>query len=125
MKRLITERQEQIYRMRHHDFGGMSTKEVAAELGIIIQAVNEHMHKMRKKAPQLFPILTKRQAEILNLHSQLGLSPKEIGLRLGISDITVRGTLHKLQHPNIFVPGKKGTSAEYETWMDFAVKQKF
>ena len=124
MKRFITERQEEIYRMRHHDFGGMSTKQVAAMLGIAIQVVNGHMYKMRKIAPQLFPILSKRQTEILNLHLQFDMSPKEIGLRLGISDITVRGTLHKLRHPNIFVPGKKGTPVEYETWMDFNVKRK-
>lgn len=122
-QRLITERQEQIYRMRHHDFGGMTTKQVATELGVKPRVIRKHMQKMKSIAPQLFPILAKRQAEVLRLW--LSLSPQEMGLYLNIEVMTVYGILRDLRNMGVLIPGERHRPKRYADWMDFWIKQKF
>ena len=61
MKRNLTKREEQIIRLVHHEFEGRSRKVAAARLGITPQALSYHLRQIKKKAPQLFPILTKEQ----------------------------------------------------------------
>lgn len=104
MKRLITERQEQIYRLRHHDFAGLTTKQVAAMLGITTHTVARHMWGMQKVAPQLFPILTRRQADIYHMFVNVGLEQEVIAGTLGISKSCVGVLIHRMKHKGMYVP---------------------
>lgn len=63
-KRLITKKQEKAYRLCHHDFEGLSAEEAAERLGISVRAINRTLERLEKIAPQLFPILSVRQAEM-------------------------------------------------------------
>lgn len=125
MNRLITERQEQIYRMRHHDFGGMSTKEVAAVLGIEVQCVNLHMRKMKKVASQLFPILTHRQLEVYKLYVEMNLSGNAVSELLGIARPTIQSKLDEIKRKGLHIPKRAKRIVRYSCWMDSEVKQKF
>lgn len=104
IERLITHRQEQIYRMRHHDFSGMTTKQVTAILGITTHSVARHMWEMQKIAPQLFPILTKRQADIYHLFMNVGLRQKAIASVLSISKSCVGVLIHRMKHKGMYIP---------------------
>lgn len=107
MKRLISERQEQIYRMRHHNFDGLTTKQVAVMLGITTHSVARHMWEMQKIAPQLFPILTKRQADIYHMFVNVGLEQKVIGRVLGISKSCVGVLIYRIKNKGMFVPRRR------------------
>ena len=126
MNRLITKRQEQIYRLRHHDFVGLTTKQVAAMLGITIQCVTKHMRQMKKIAPQLFPIFTGLQAEIYSLFVCAGLEQKIIGKMLGISEKSVSTMLRRLRNSGINVPlRQRKRIIRYAGWMSSKIVMKF
>lgn len=125
MERLITERQEQIYRMRHHDFGGMSTKQVATMLGVEVQCINLHMREMKKVAPQLFPILTCRQLEVYKLYVEMNLSGNAVSELLSIARPTVQSKLDEIKRKGLHVPKRAKRIVRYSCWMDSKVIRKF
>ena len=125
MTRLITHRQEQIYRMRHHDFAGLTTKQVAAMLRITTHSVARHMWEMQKVVPQLFPILTKRQADIYHMFVNAGLEQKVIGRILGISSNCVGVLIHRMKHKGMYVPRRLYHVLYMPRAHDHQIRQKF
>ena len=126
MKRLITHRQEQIYRMRHHDFAGLTTKQVAGVLGVTTKCITKHMRQMKKIAPQLFPIFTELQTEIYSLFVCAGLEQKVIGKMLGISEKSVSTMLRRLRNDGINVPlRQRKLYMRYAEWMSSKIVHKF
>jgi DNA-binding CsgD family transcriptional regulator len=84
MERVISEIEEQILRLHHHDFAGLSIDDTAAKLGITVDEVKTHLRHIKKVAPQMFPILTQRQRAIIMMYDQHA-SRKAISEALGIS----------------------------------------
>ena len=125
MTRQITERQETIFRMRHHDFGGMTTKQVAVKLEITTHTVARHMWEMQKVAPQLFPILTKRQASIYHMFVNVGLEQKIIAGILGISSNCVATQIHRLRKKGMYVPRRLHHTLYMPRAHDHQIRQKF
>ena len=125
-QRLITHRQEQIYRLRHHDFAGLTTKQVAGMLRITTKCVTKHMRQMKKIAPQLFPIFTGLQTEIYSLFVCAGLEQKVIGKMLGISEKSVSTILRRLRNNEINVPLRQRKKIiRYAEWMSSKTVMKF
>ena len=81
-RRLITKRQEEILRLCHHDFAGMSQSEAAEKLGISRQAICLVLAKIEKRMPSMFPILTKYEMQVFSLFTVEGLDAEEIALYL-------------------------------------------
>jgi DNA-binding CsgD family transcriptional regulator len=125
MTRHITHRQEQIYRLRHHNFDGLTTKQVATMLGITTHSVARHMWEMQKIAPQLFPILTKRQADIYHMFAELGLEQKIIAGILGISKSCVGVLIHRLRNKGIYVPRRRRHVLYMPKAHDHLIRMKF
>jgi len=125
MTRLISERQEQIYRMRHHDFDGLTTKQVATMLGITTHTVARHMWEMQKIAPQLFPILTKRQADIYHMFVNAGLEQKVIAGILDISKSCVGVLIHRVKDKGMYVPRRLHHVLYMPRAHDHQIRQKF
>jgi len=126
MTRHITHRQEQIYRLRHHDFGGMSTKQVAAMLGVTPKCINSHMREMKKIAPQLFPILTQRQMDVYILYEKMGMTHPEVEKHLGMSAGTSGATVWYMRRKGMFLqPDCIHRVDTYSSWMDSKIRYKF
>ena len=53
-KRIISQREEQAYRLTSEDFQGLSVQEAATRMNITPTGVYKLLQKVRKKAPQLF-----------------------------------------------------------------------
>ena len=124
-QRLITHRQEQIYRMRHHNFAGLTTKQVAGMLRITTHSVARHMWEMQKVAPQLFPILTRQQADVYHMFVNVGLEQKVIGEILGISKSCVCVLIHRMKHKGMFVPRRRRHVLYMPKAHDHLIKRKF
>jgi transposase len=88
--------------MRHHDFAGLTTKQVAAKLGVTPKCINSYMRKMRKIAPQLFPILTPRQMDVYVLYEQMGMSHPEVEKYLGMSAGTSGATIWYMRKKGMY-----------------------
>jgi DNA-binding CsgD family transcriptional regulator len=93
--------------MRHHDFDGLTTKRVAAMLSITTHSVARHMQEMQKVAPQLFPILTRQQADIHHLFVNVGLRQKTIAELLNISKSCVGVLVHRIRAKGMYIPRRQ------------------
>jgi len=124
-KRLITERQEQALRLCHHDHEGLTLTEAAEHMGITHQAVSKLLAKVKKVAPQLFPILSKQEAKCYHYLTVDGLLPKDIAHTLNISVKAVYLTLDRCAAKGLSFSGPRGNVLSYKEWMDDIVKEKF
>lgn len=94
-KRKITKEQEDAFRLRHHDHEGLTEEEAADELGISPRAVRGRLTRMQKIAPQLFPILNRKNAKVWGLWREGGLTCAEISERMGTTE---KAITERLQH---------------------------
>jgi len=97
MKRLITEKQEEVYRCRHHDFEGLTEKETALKLKIAVQTVREHLTNLKKNTPQLFPILSKENAEAWGRWYVGGQTCAEIAEIMGTTEDVILKRLQRVK----------------------------
>ena len=84
-KRLITKKQEEIFKLCHHDFEGLSQTEAAERLGITQSAVLQALACVEKVLPQFFPILTKQEAQIYHYYMAEGWEVDEISEYTGLT----------------------------------------
>jgi len=124
-KRLITKRQEQIFRLVHHNFGGLSQVEAAKKLGISPSTISTTLTACKKIMPQMFPILTKLEAKYYRLYTIEGWSVKEIADRLNKSQTTIYEGFQRIKDKGISCLKTKGRLLSYDSSMDADVKQKF
>lgn len=94
-KRNITKDQEDAFRLRHHDHEGLTEEEAADELGISSRAVRGRLTRMQKVAPQLFPILSRKNAKLWEMWHRGGLACAEIAERVKCTESAVT---QRLQH---------------------------
>ena len=124
MKRNLTEFEEQVIRLIHHDFEGLTQRETAERLGTSQGSVSRALARIKKKAPQLFPILTTRQAAIHLRITELGQTHQEIADVLNVSVKTVDRIVEQMRIKGVNFAGPPKTT-QYETYMDGEVKRKF
>jgi DNA-binding CsgD family transcriptional regulator len=122
MQRLITQREEEAYRLCSSDFNNLSVDEAAAKMGVSHKAVLKLLKSVEHKAPQLPPVLTPRQQAVLLLIEK-GLRPTEISTAMGLSESDVSNVIKFLSERKfISVPAK---TISYKPSMDNKVIHKF
>lgn len=123
-KRTITKTEERIYRTCHQDFGAMTTKMAAGKLWVSQGHIQRTLRNLKKKAPQLFPILTQRQACIKDMISLWGYTHRAVAIALEISESTVDSTVAMLKVKGICFD-KSHKTVQYKKWMDKAIRKRF
>ncbi len=93
MKRTISKFDEHVLRLVHHDFQGMTQKEAAFCLDVSQQTVNRAIARLKKLAPQFFPILTKHQKFVHYCITERGMTHESIARLIGSSVRTVESTV--------------------------------
>jgi len=125
-KRKLTPRQVEAYILCHHDFQGLTTEQTAAIMGITPGQVSKLLQRMEKNAPQLFPILTKLQAEMH--HKSIGIdnnSVSEMAESMNITPESVSRNLHTAR-AKLGLPFKShGRPLQFCRDMESQVKEKF
>lgn len=128
MTRKIPEILERVYRLRHHNFAGLDSKTVAKILGVTQHCINKYMQKLKRIAPQLFPILTKRQMDVYVLREYMGMTHPEIEQHLGMSPGTSGATVYFMRKKGMYFQPDvrhRANTVWYRTWMDDEVVRKF
>lgn len=125
MERLITEKQEQILRLVHHDFEGLSQAEAAKKLNISQAAISDALVRIEKVMPQIFPILTKLEVERYHLYCIEGWSIKDIAEHFGLTPDSIYKALKRARDKGMFFPEPKGKMLSYNSDMDMNVKREF
>lgn len=127
MRCRITKDEIQCYRLRHHNFKGLTTKETAEKMKIAPEKVRTLLKSLRAKAPQLFPILTYRQHLVYWLYAKKGLSRHRIAVYLDTAYSNVWDLLNRARQKGM--PFLKSTGfgdiATYENGMDNHIIHKF
>ena len=95
--RIITKEQEDAYRLRHHDFEGLTEEEAADKLGISVRAVRGRLTRMQKIAPHLFPVLSRENAKIWRLWYDRGISCAGIAERTGRTEGAIIQRLQRIK----------------------------
>lgn len=124
-KRIITKRQEQILRLCHHDFEGLSQSEAAQRLGVSQSVISNTLKQIEKILPQYFPILTKLEAQIYHHYMVEGWSVDEIANHLGQGTNAVYKTLQRAKDKGMYFSDAKGRVLSYNSNMDTNVKKQF
>lgn len=127
MRAHITKDEEWCYRLRHHNFAGLTTRETAKEMNITVEKVRLLLKSLRVKAPQLFPILTYRQYLVYWLYTEKGLSKHKIAKCLNTAYSNVWGLLDRAKKKGMpfLEPRGFGDMAAYENGMDDYIIYKF
>lgn len=127
MQRKITEQEERCYRLRHHNFEGLTTKETAKKMKITPKTVRTLLKSLKAKAPQLFPILTFRQWLIYWLYAKKGLPMYKIAECLNTTQSNIWGLLDKAKKKGMpfLEPCGFGPTAVYEKNMDNHIIHRF
>ncbi len=125
MKKNLTDKQVQAYRLVSGEFEGLSTDEAARRMSITPQAVNRLLDRARTVCPQLFPLLTKQEANVKALFA-IGWTRAEIAdqLQVGLSRVSqIIGVINDKQGTNLQLSPIKMLS--YQPWMDNKIVRKF
>ena len=124
-KRLITKREEQIFKLVHHDFGGLSQVEAAQQLGISRSTISHALARVKKTLPQYFPILTKLEAKCYHYYMIEGWSVFDIAEYMDKSQNMIYETLHRARDKGMFFTEAKGRVLSYDESMDAKIKEQF
>ncbi len=127
MNRQITELEEKAYRLCHHDFEGLTVAQAAIRMELREHIVRRLLKSLKRKAGQLFPILTKRQFLIYKLRTEKGHTQQEIAAILRTTQSNIHDVLDRMKEqgmPGLNVEGL-GDTVSYDSSMDKHVKQRF
>ena len=126
MERKIIKLEEQAYRLVHHEHGGLTIREAAIKMKLREHIVRRLLKSMKSKAPQLFPMLTKRQYQIYQCYVERGLSQFTIAAMLNTTQPAIQATLDRMKKkgmPGIDING--ATTVRYDPSQDRYIKRKF
>ena len=124
MEKKLTDKQIRVYRLRSGDFEGLSVVEAAAKMGITRQAVTLLLKRAEESCPELFPILTKQEADAKALLAA-GWTNVDIANRLQVSLSRVSqiiGSIGEKEHTTCHRPVK---ILSYQPHLDSQIRRKF
>ncbi len=124
MKKNLSDKQVQAYRLVSGEFEGLSTNEAAKRMSITPQAVNRLLSRAKKLCPKLFPLLTKQEADVKALF-RAGWANDEIAdeLQVSLSRISqIAGAVNEKQGTACSRPVKM---LSYQPYMDSQIVRKF
>ncbi len=122
--RILSDFEEKVIRLIHHNFEGLTQTEAAKQLNVSQAQVSRAVHHIEEVAPQLFPILTKRQAYIKDCIVEEGLTHKQIATILKISEGTLNSQVATLKAKGVYFEKPKKT-VRYKAHHDKDIKHKF
>lgn len=122
---MLTKKQEEVIRLCHQDFGGLTEAEAAERLGIDQSSVSRRLARAEANAPQLFPIITKLQAQCHHYLMCDGWSPKEIAEYIGKPINSVYKALQACGKKGLPLSTSHGDVMRYDPGMDAEVVKKF
>lgn len=124
MERVIGKFEEQVIRLCHHDFEGLTQQEAAERLGVSQAAISRIISWWKEKAPQLFPILTKQQDVIRRCIADWGWTHQGVAKFLSISKDTVDSMVATMKAKGMWFEKPRKT-IRYETYHDDSIVRKF
>ena len=124
IKRNITEREEEAFRLVSGDFGGLTPEQAAKEMSVSEQRINTLLQNVKTKAPQLFPMITKSEANVL-VRIKEGQDDEYILRAEGLTPAQLVRALRNLRAAGRIEQAAKIRVLQYEAHMDAEIERKF
>lgn len=124
MKHKVTKDEELAYRLCHHEFAGHTVKAAAVIMNVKPSKVYRLLASLKKKAPQLFPILTQKQYAVYKLYLE-GLTQSEIAESVNRSQSDIQATLKRVKQAGFPMLDARMETVRYNPNMDKYIKHKF
>ena len=124
MKRLITENEERVYRAVSVDFDGLTPADAALKLGVSTARIHEVLQSVKRKAPQLFPLLTKQEAQAYELLRE-GKSDLDIEMSLRIDSSRLHKLVYNLRNKGRLERRGSMNCVRYEEHMANEITEKY
>ena len=124
MKKNLTNKQVQAYRLVSGEFEGLSTDEAAKRMSITPQAINRLLSRAKKICPKLFPLLTKQEADVKSL-LVIEWSNADIANQLQVSLGRVSQIIGSINEKRGTTWSRPVNVLSYHPWMDGQIKMKF
>ena len=123
MQRKLSDKEEQAIRLVHHDFIGLTRKAAAAKMNISEQRLSSLLQSVKKKAPQMFPILMQNQVDVRSLVMDSGMDRQRIADYYNWPIKKVDNIIAQLRKKGISLTVPK--TVRYEPHMDNKIARKF
>ncbi len=124
-KSALSQRQIKAYMLVAEEFQGKTTAEAAESMGITLQAFNRLISRAEQACPQIFPMLTKQEADVMAL-LDLGYSNYDLANQLMVSLGRISQIKNSLHDKGRGVTSSKPVKIlQYKSYMDSQVKEKF
>lgn len=123
-KRNITEREEEAFRLVSGDFAGLSQEQAAKEMGVSVQRISELLQNVKTKTPQLFPMITKSEANVL-VRIREGQDDQYILRAEALTPAQLVRALRNLRAAGRIEQAAKIKVLQYEAHMDAEIERKF
>lgn len=121
--RVITEKEEEVIRLCHHDFQGLTHAEAARKLNVSRQRVESLLKSAKRKAPQMFPILSPLQGQVYKLIIENGSNYDTIATLLHRSKEAIYGAVYQLREKGFNL--SRPDLVRYDKNMHSQPKEKF
>lgn len=124
---VLTNDQVKLYRMASGEFDGLAIGIIAEKLHVSAPTIRKRLRGIEKIAPQLFPLLTKQEAEVLSLYESAGWPVVDIAEKMGVSESRIYDVLKTLEKKGRLMPiAPVGKILYYDSGsMDIHVRRKF
>lgn len=124
MRHTLSEQEAQAIKLVHHDFGGISRRMAAEAMDISEQRLSSILRSAKKKAPQMFPILTENQNIVYMRIVEDGWDRRKIADYYPYWCVrTVDAIIAQLRKKGVSLTVPK--TVRYEPHMDNQVRKKF
>ncbi len=123
MQHTLSDQEQEAIRLCHHDFVGLSRKHAADIMFISEQRLSNILRSAKKKAPQMFPILTQDQNRVYQGIMESGYDRQALALHPEWSIKKVDAIIAQLRKKGVSLTVPK--TVRYEPHMDGQVKRKF
>ncbi len=120
----LTDKQIQAYRLVSGEFEGLSAVDAAKKMSITVQALNRLLSRAEKLCPQLFPLLTKQEADVKVL-IKANRTNDEIADELQVGLSRVSQIIKAIDEKQGTTCSKPVKMLSYESWMDSQIVRRF
>ncbi len=124
MKKNLTDKQVQAYRLVSGEHEGRSTADAAKKMSITTQALNRLLKRAEKKCPELFPTLTPQEAEV-KLLLAMGWANADIANKLQVNLSRVSQITGAIEEKQGTACGRPVKMLSYQPWMDGKIIRRF
>ena len=124
MKKNLSDKQVQAYRLVSGEFEGLSTDEAAKCMGITPQAVNRLLSRAKKSCPKLFPLLTKQEVDVRAL-LDVGWENGDIANKLQVSLSRISQIIGSINEKQGTTSGRPIKMLTYHPGLDIQIRRKF